>query len=121
VAYSGPGAVIYNSRTVLQSQSVGFQVQTDNKDVMTLAGGRVGHSRGAKKVQVSVDNAIPELGFEIDWVGIANAQLEINLSFRIATKTYNCRGDIRDAEWRTDVDATNKLSFTFHGIIVTES
>lgn len=119
--YSGPGYVVYRGRPVLQSGSVSFQVATNNKDVDTLLLGRAGHSRGARKIQVQVENAIPLAGYEIDWAALANAQAEVALTFRIAGKSYNCVGDVRDVDIRTNVDNANSMSFTYHGRIVSES
>ena len=119
-AYSPPGYVLYRGVPVLQSSSVNYQVMTDNKDVNTLVLGRAGHSKGPKKVQIQVDNAIPQGGMEIDWPGIAAAQVEISLSFKIANKTYNCVGDVRELDIKSTVDSPNSLSFTFHGRLVSE-
>jgi hypothetical protein len=118
--YSGPGFVLYRGVPVLQASSVNFQVQTDNKDVNTLLLGRAGHSRGPKKVQVQVENAVPQAGLEVDWIGVANAQAEIALTFRVAGKTWNCVGDVREADIKSGVDNPNMLSMTFHGRIVSE-
>ena len=116
--YSAPAHILYDGVPVLQSSSVNFQIQTDNKDVLTLLLGRAGHSRGAKKCSVQVENAIPLAGYEIDWPAVAAAQAEIALSFKIANKTYNCVGDVRDVDIRSGVDNANTMSFTFHGRIV---
>ena len=116
--YSGPGFVLYNGTPVLQSSMVTMDVQTDNKDVNTQLLGRAGMSPGPKKVQISVNSAVPASGLEFDWVGIANAQVEINLAFKLAGRTYSCSGDIRSAKLDSSVDKANEVSFEFHGIIV---
>jgi hypothetical protein len=118
--YSGPGFVLFRGVPVLQASTVNFQVMTDNKDVNTLLLGRAGHSKGAKKVQIQVENAVPQAGYEIDWPAIAAAQAEVPLTFRIANKTYNCTGDVRDVDIKSSVDASNSLGFTFHGRVVSE-
>lgn len=115
--YSGPGQVLFRSRVVLQASSLKFQIQTDNKDVNTLAAGRAGHSPGAKKVQIQVENAVPAAGMEVDWPGLALAQAEVPIGVRIAGKTYECSGDLRDVDMDSSVDQPNKVSWTFHGII----
>lgn len=119
-SYSGPGLVLYQGVPLLQALSVNFQVMTDNKDVNTLALGHAGHSKGPKKVQVQVENAIPSSGLEVNWVAVANAQVEVALSFKVANKTWNCVGDVREADIKTGTENANGVSFTFHGRIVTE-
>ncbi len=113
--YSGPGFVLYNGAPVLQSDTITYDFQTDNKDVNTLLLGNAGFSAGPRKVQVSVSSAVPADGLEFDWIGIANAQQQVNLSFRLAGTTYNCTGDIRSVKLDTSVDKANQVSFEFHG------
>ena len=66
----------------------------------------------------SVNSAIPASGLEYDWVAVANAQVEINLAFKLAGRTYSCTGDLRNAKLDSSVDKANEISFEFHGIIV---
>lgn len=116
--YSAPGFIDYSGVPALQPNSVEFNIETDNKDVHTLLLGRAGHSAGSKSVKASVNSAIPAAGLEIDWVGIANAQQEVNLGFHLAGKVYNCKGDVRSVKLGTSVDKANEVSFEFSGRIV---
>lgn len=116
--YSGPGLVLYNGVPVLQASSINYQVETDNKDVVTLALGRSGFSAGPKKVQVSVDNAIPaqtDGGMEYNWPAIAEAQQQVSLGFVIAGVTRNATGDVRQVTVKTSTESANMVSFEFHG------
>ena len=116
--YSAPGFIDYNGVPALQPNSVDFNIETDNKDVNTLLLGRAGHSAGSKSVKASVMSAVPAAGLEIDWVGIAESQQEINLSFHLAGKVYNCKGDVRTVKLGTSTDKANEVSFEFSGRIV---
>lgn len=118
--YSAPGFVSYDAIPVLQAQTISMNVETDNKDVMTLLLGNAGFSAGAKKVQISVSNALPAAGMEQAWITIANAQGEVSLTFTIAGTAYNCRGDIRSVKVDTSTDKANDVSFEFHGRLVNE-
>lgn len=118
--YSRPGFVLYAGQPVLQASNVSFSFETDNKDVNTLLLGRAGHSAGPRKVQFDVTSAVPAAGMERAWIAIANAQGEVSLAFKIANKTYNCTGDIRNVKVDTSVDKANDVSFTFHGILINE-
>ena len=119
--YSGPGLVLFNGVPVLQASNIDFKVETDNKDVVTLALGRAGFSAGPKKVQASVDNAIPaqsDGGMEVDWPGIALAQQQVSLAFVIAGVTRNATGDVRSVNVKTSTESANSVSFEFHGTSV---
>ena len=113
--YSGPGYVLFEGVPVLQASNITYNVETDNKDVNTLLLGRAGFSPGPHKVQTSVDSAIPEAGMEVDWPGIARAQLQVSLSFVIAGTTYNATGDVRSVRVTTSTENANGVSFEFHG------
>ncbi len=120
--YSGPGVLLYNGTPVLQASSVELSVDTGNNDVVTLHLGRAGHSPGAKKIQLSVENAVPLEGYEIDWIGLANSQAEVQLGLQtVQGKIYGLTGDVRTARYRTGVDNANSLSMEYHGIIVSET
>ncbi len=116
--YSGPGYVLFEGVPVLQASNITYNVETDNKDVNTLILGRSGFSPGPKKVQVSVDNAIPaeeDGGMELDWPAIAEAQLQVSLAFVIAGVTRNATGDVRGVSAKTSTESANSVSFEFHG------
>jgi hypothetical protein len=105
---------------VLEASHAEIKFETNNKDVDTMRKGRAGHSRGAQKCTITVKNAIPQAGAEIDWAGIARAQLEVELGFRIAGKTYECVGDVRDVTVTSGTEQPNDLSFTYHGKVTSE-
>lgn len=119
--YSGPAFVRYRGRNVLQSNQVSLDFQSNNNDVSTSLLGRAGHSPGAKKVTVSVDSAVPQGGLEIDWVGLCDAQAEIQLDFVFANRTYSCTGDVRNVSLKHSVDSPNGVSFELHGINTTRT
>lgn len=119
--YSGPGFVLFNGVPVLQASNITYNVETDNKDVNTLLLGRAGFSAGPKKVQASVDNAIPaeeEGGMELDWPAIAEAQAQVSLGFSIAGVIRNATGDVRSVRVTTSTENANGVSFEFHGTSV---
>ena len=115
--YSGPGFVLYEGTPVLQSSMVSMDVQTDNKDVNTQLLGWAGFSPGPKKVQISVNSAIPAAGSNT--TGSPSRTRNSNQP-RVQTrgKTYSCSGDIRNAKLDSSVDKANEVSFEFHGTII---
>lgn len=113
--YSGPGFVRVRGVVVLQASKIEFKFNPNNKSVMTLMLERAGHSTGPKEVEVSVENAIPQAGMEVDWFGLSAAGQEIALDFVLAGKTYACRGDLRDVSASTDVGSPNGVNWSFSG------
>jgi hypothetical protein len=112
--YSGPGQVLSGDHVLLEVETAEFSFESGNNDVLTLAKGRAGHSRGAAKAMLSVTNAIPAAGPEVDWVAVAAAGLAVALGFRMAGRVYQMTGDVRDARITTDAQGANRYSFTYH-------
>lgn len=116
--YSGPGYISYRGRPQLQSESIELSYDSGNKDVDTLLLGRAGHSSGADKVMISVSQAIPKAGMEVDWVAVAAAKSQIDLTFVIAGRAFNTSGDVRTVKLGTNTGNPNSLSLEFHGKLV---
>jgi hypothetical protein len=112
--YSGPGYITYRGVPVLQSSLINVELDTANKDVDTMLLGRAGHSRGSKKFTITIENPIPKAGFEIDWMGLALVQGEVELGFVLAGKTWNYIGDIRTSGLKSGVDTANSQTLSYH-------
>jgi hypothetical protein len=113
--FSGPGFVRRGATTLLKATSIDFSFESGNTDVDTLLEERAGHSAGPKKVTINIDEAIPTAGLEVDWVAVSASADEVDLDFVIAGRTYQCRGDVRDAKIGTGVGKPNTIAFNFHG------
>jgi hypothetical protein len=113
--YAGPATLFYLGRVELQASNVTYDIETGNKEVKTMPLGYAGHARGAKMVNLSVDFAIPSTGLQIDWVAIANAQGEIDLTLRYGNKQDTLRGNVPSANITSDAEGITKGSFKFMG------
>jgi hypothetical protein len=120
--YSGPGSVEYRGRTLRQAKNIKLQIETGNKDVMTLADGRAGHTPGPEMCTVDVASAIPSEqsgGLEIDFVALARAKQEVEFTYQIAGLRYRVKGDVRGVGLSTDAEGgANEVSYQHVGIIV---
>lgn len=114
--YAGPAVVFYRGRPALEADNVRFQLQTNNKGVFTRKG-YAGHTKGPKTHSLSVANALPSTGPEVDWMGIASAQEVVTLAVKFANKTYTLEGQIADCEYNDGGSQGEaiKLSFNFTG------
>ncbi len=118
--YSGPATLLFLGRPVLEADSIRLQLATNNKPVYTGRKGYAGHTKGQKTHTMSVSNALPSTGPEVDWMAVANAQDVITLAVKFANKTYTLEGQVSECDYN-DGGAQGeaiKLSFSFTGKLV---
>ncbi len=119
--YSGPGSVAYRGRVLRQAKSLRINVESNNKDVNTLADGRAGHTPGPKMVTVDVSSAIPAEssgGLEVDFVAITNAQQEVEFTYVLAGTRYRVKGDLRNTNLQSDAEGgANEVSYQHIGTL----
>lgn len=115
--YSGPGFVTVNGRVLLQSSKITMEMDSGNKDVLTILLGRAGHSTGPQMVTINVDSAVPQDGVEANIPSLVLAAQTNTLGFKMAGTTYTCEGDIRTSSLSGSVGDPNATSFSFHGKI----
>lgn len=123
--YSGPGSVEYRGRVLRQAKSVRINIESNNKDVNTLADGRAGHTPGPQMVTVDVSSAIPAEssgGLELDTVAIVRAQQEVEFTYVIAGSRYRVKGDLRNTSLNSDAEGgANEQSWQHVGILLGSS
>lgn len=117
--YSGPATLFYLGMPVLEADSIRLQLQTNNKGVFTRKG-YSGHTKGPKVHTLSVNNALPSTGPEVDWMAIAAAQNVVTLGVKFANKTYTLEGQVSDCDYNDGGSQGEaiKLSFNFTGKLV---
>lgn len=116
ITYSGPATLFYLGLPVLEATKVTLKLATNNKTVNTLSKARAGHTAGPKVYTLSVSNALPSTGPDVDWELLASEQETITLGVRFANKTYTLDGDLRDVTVESDAEgAANSIAFEFEG------
>lgn len=117
--YAGPATLLYLGRPVLEADSVALSLATNNKSVFTRKG-YSGHTKGPKVYSLSVDNALPSTGPEVDWMAIGAAQDVITLAVKYANKTYTLEGQISECSTKDGGSQGEaiKISFSFTGKLV---
>jgi hypothetical protein len=103
--YSGPFIVRHEGTTLLEQQSARFRIITGNADVFTAHKGRAGFSRGAVRLEIDIDSAIPAEGLEVDWPGLAIAQEEVTGDIQIADMVYGYTADVREVDQESDASS----------------
>lgn len=118
IEYSGPATVYYLGLPVLEAKKVDLKFNANNKTVNTLSKGRAGHTAGPKVYELSVSNALPSTGPDVDWEELGAAQEVITLAVKFADRTYTLDGDIRDVSMSSDAEGgANEVSFSFEATL----
>lgn len=115
--YSGPVFVTINGRVMLQTNKIAFEMDSGNKDVLTILLGRAGHSTGPQMVTINCDSAVPADGIEGSVPQLVLAAQTNVVGFKIAGQTFTTEGDFRTASLSGSVGEPNATSFSFHGKI----
>jgi hypothetical protein len=118
MVYSGPGFVRLDGRVLLRSTKISLKIDSNNSDVVTILGGREGHTPGPTAVTASVESPIPADGFEVDFPRLCAAGAEHTLDFVIGSTEYPCVGDIRSSGVEGAAGSPNSTSFDFSGRLV---
>lgn len=115
--FTKPGTVLFGARPLLYAKSAKFSIESDDKEVKTLALGLAGFSDGAQSCKLSGDFAIPSTGQEVDWPSLAATHTTVDLGYKVAGKTYQMRGRVMSAEIDTSTDNPTLSTFSFSGFI----
>lgn len=115
------GYVTYQGAVVLFATSIKKGEESGDNPVKTNVLGLAGYSDGAEMASMSVGNAVPQGGYEIDWSALCRSHTTIDLGFVLGGQTTTIRGRLLTVETSTAPDAPNAVDFTFGGRVVSDS
>lgn len=109
-------AIVYvNGRVLAESSSVDVARTSGAQDVETIVKGWAGISPGSKKVDISIDNAVPSLDFELDAGNFFLKDEPVDLAVYAAGRTMRVKGFFLDDSFNYAVNSNAKLTFKFRG------
>lgn len=112
--FSGPGFVRANGKNVTLSTMIEIDLATNNQPVDTMMEGYAGHAKGSKIYDIKVENPVPVEGFEVDWIGIAEEQEELDLDFVLpGVVDFGFQGmiDTSSLSLKTNTAASQSMAF----------
>lgn len=110
--FSKPCQVLFNQRPVLYSESADFDLESGDNEVFTLDDGLAGHSDGAARAKLTLRQAIPQGGYQIDWNALIISHTTIYPTVKIGGKSYSCRGRVMSAATGSKVNDANMVNVT---------
>lgn len=103
--------VLLDGTLLSQATNVTIDWNGNHSRIKTLAGGFVGLSKGAFITEISIDNVVPELGFEFEpSTAISNVE-EHQLTIFAGEEALNIAVFIESGSFSKGVDSEPKLSF----------
>lgn len=108
-------AIYINDNLVSEAMDVTIKTVGNHQRQKTLAKQFAGMSKGATVTEVSVNNAVPQPGFEIDITPIITNLEEIKLTVVAASSIMTVNGFLESGQFNKAVDSDAKLSFEFVG------
>lgn len=116
--YSKPAQLLLNDRPVLKIDETDATVTSRDNAVYTLESGLDGFSDGATEIDITLKQAIPLNGWQIDWVLLAATHTTIRPSIKLGGKRYDCEGRVMTARFGSKVNDPNKVDVSIKAKIV---
>ena len=113
--YARPGKVYLRGVLIVKASDVNFDGESGDQEINTNVEGFAGFSDGASKVSLSFENAIPETGFEQDWLNLVLNHVDVDVSVRIGTVQYELSGRFTRSNLKTTVNSPAGVNVSFTG------
>ena len=110
--YEGPGEIQFDSRTLAEASTVRASVSSNSNQVTTMKKGLAGRSRGAVVSQVTVENAIPKGGLEVEFMDKCVQDADVRITLLIAGRRMTFEGWIDTVDTSQGVNEMATISFT---------
>lgn len=107
--------VYVNGSLLMEEASVSVDRIADSTSIYTLGRGYSGEAAGAKMLEISVDNAVPSTGFEMEPGIFMNNMQEVNFAVTVGDKILQFNGFIISDNFSHAVNTNSKLSFKAKG------
>ena len=108
-------SIYFNDSLLSEAMDVTVKYTSNNQVQKTLAKGFAGVSPGSKMTEISISNAVPDAGFEVDVFSTITNTQEVKLTIFAASKTLTIKGFLMDCDFSKATDSESKLSFNFQG------
>lgn len=107
--------VTIDSSILSEASSVSVSRKSGASNVLTLAKGFAGVSPGANMIEVKVTNAVPAVGFEIDFSKMIGNLVPVEIGIFAAGKQLISKGFITEDDLKKAVNGDATLDITFVG------
>ena len=108
-------AVYVNGSLLIEEASITINRDTNSHPIHTIARGYAGEAAGSPLLEISVENAVPSLDFEMDPGQFMGNMQEVQFAVFAAGRTLNFSGFILSDNFSHAVETESKLNFKARG------
>lgn len=107
-----------NDRPVLYASESDWSIKSNDQAIYTLDEGLAGFSDGAHEFDLTLKQAVPLSGYQIDWMGLCRTHTTIRPGLIHAGKTYKLEGRVMEASSGSKVNEPSMVNVTIKAKIV---
>lgn len=107
-----------NDRPVLRTSEADWSIKSNDQAIYTLDEGLTGFSDGAEEFDLTLKQAVPLSGYQIDWLGLCRTHTTIRPGLIYAGKTYKLEGRVMEASGSSKVNEPSMINVTIKAKIV---
>lgn len=107
-----PAKLTLNGRPVLKTSEVDWSIKSNDSPIYTLDEGLSGFADGAEEFDLTMKQAIPSSGYQIDWMGLARTHTTIRPGLIYAGKAYALEGRVMEASGSSKVNDPGMVNVT---------
>ena len=111
-SYEGPGQLQIDGQTIAEAETVRVNIRSNNNRVYTMLRQFAGRSKGPTETEISIDNAIPRAGFEIDFTRRIVADADVRVTVLVGGQRLQFDGYIDDVALSQGVQEMARASIT---------
>lgn len=107
-----------NGRPVLKVNEAGVTVRSGDSPILTLDEGLAGFADGAEEMDLTLRQAVPIGGYQIDWMGLARTHTTIRPGVIRAGKSWQLEGRVMEASDASKVGEGAYVNVTIKARII---
>ncbi len=117
-AFESRSQIFLDGNAVTDAVTFGFDLQSGDNVVKTIAAGFDGFADGAEMIEGDLELVVPKSGYRKDFVDAIHAKKNFRLAFTFAGKQRYAEGRLLNASGKVGVDAASSLNLKFTGKFV---
>lgn len=114
-AYEGPAELYVNARLLAEAKSCTVRFRANNNPVNTMQKQFAGKSDGVRTSEISIDNAVPRKGYEVDFVKLCMEGKEMSIVYKSGGRRHQIAAFVNECELTNGTDRDAGYSVTLMG------
>jgi hypothetical protein len=104
--------ILVNGVVLIEATSISVDHKLGNQPINTIEKGFAGISPGSSSIEVKIQSAVPRVGTDIDFTGLARARTLLDVVLFARAKKVKTKGYIMDVSESYGADKAAEISCT---------